>query len=205
MNNFSVEEWDGMGALLNIKRMNINKVGAWLVPVTLFWLVLAFEIPYSFTQYFHRYDLIVFLSIAVLYYLSFCSKDNQSFLTVLSLTMLLFALTLSYLWTSGFSDNFLIGGLLPYKDAKNYYLGANLLINGLPIRVAGQAVGRPLFPGFLSSLLLLTGQNLKIALAILAQLAAIGLYLSARQIRKLMGALAGTLYITFMYFYFQII
>jgi len=194
-----------MGALLNIKRININKVGAWLVPVTLFWLVLAFKIPYAFTQYFHRYDLVIFLSIVVLYYLSFRLRGNQSILAVLSLTMLLFALTLSYLWTSGFSDNFLIGGLLPYKDAKNYYLGANLLLNGLPIRVAGQAVGRPLFPGFLSSLLMLTGQNLKIALAILVQLAAIGLYLSARQIRKFMGTLAGTLYINFMYFYFQII
>jgi hypothetical protein len=124
-------------------------------------------------------------------------------LTGFGLTMLLFALSLSYLWTSGFSDNFLIGGLLPYKDAKNYYLGANLLLHGLPIRVAGQALGRPLFPGFLSSLLLLTGQNLKVTLAVLVQLAGIGLYLSARQIRQFMGVLAGALYITFMYFYFQ--
>ncbi len=119
--------------------------------------------------------------------------------------MLLFALTLSYLWTSGFSDNFLIGGLLPYKDAKNYYLGASLLLNGFPIRVAGQALGRPLFPGFLSSLLLLTGQNLKVALAVMTQLAGLGLYLSARPIRQSMGALAGALYVTFMYFYFQIV
>ena len=65
--------------------------------------------------------------------------------------MLLLALTLSFLWTSGFSDNFVIGGLLPYKDAKNYFLGANLLLNGCLIRNAGQALGRPLFSGFLSS------------------------------------------------------
>ena len=192
-----------MRTALDIKRMNISGIGAWLVPGALFWLVLAFEIPYSFTRNFHRYDLIVFLSVAVLYYLSFRLRGDQSTLAAFGLTMLLFALTLSYLWTSGFSDNFVIGGLLPYKDAKNYYLGANLLLNGLPIRIAGQALGRPLFPGFLSSLLLLTGQNLKIALAVLTQLAGIGLYLSARQIRHAMGALAGTLYITFMYFYFQ--
>ncbi|MBN1451342.1 MAG: hypothetical protein JW963_10040 [Anaerolineales bacterium] len=192
-----------MRAALDSKRMNISGVGAWLVPVVLFWLVLVFEIPYSFTRYFHRYDLVVFLSVAVLYYLSFRLRGNQSVLAAFGLTMLLFALTLSYLWTSGFSDNFVIGGLLPYKDAKNYYLGANLLLNGLPIRIAGQALGRPLFPGFLSSLLLLTGQNLKVVLAILVQLAGIGLYLSARQIRYAMGALAGMLYITFMYFYFQ--
>jgi len=200
---FGVEESDRMRAALDIKRINISGLGAWLIPVVLFWLALAFEIPYSFTRYFHRYDLIVFLGVAVLYNLLFRLKGNQSILAAFGLTMLLLALTLSYLWTSGFSDNFVIGGLLPYKDAKNYYLGANLLLNGLPIRIAGQALGRPLFPGFLSSLLLLTGQNLKIALAVLAQLAGIGLYLSARQIRHAMGALAGTLYITFMYFYFQ--
>jgi hypothetical protein len=117
--------------------------------------------------------------------------------------MLLFALTLSYKWTSGFSDNFIIGGLLPYKDAKNYYLGADLILHGLPMEKAGQATERPLFPGFLSSLLMLTGQNLKIALAVIVQLAGIGLYLSARPIRQLLGALSASLYFTFMYFYIQ--
>ncbi len=194
-----------MRAMLDSKRINATGVGAWLLPVTAFWLLLVFEIPYSFTQYFHRYMLIVFLSMLFLFYLSFRLRGNQGVLATFGLTMLLFALTLSYLWTSGFSDNFVISGLLPYKDAKNYYLGANLLLNGLPIRIAGQALGRPLFPGFLSSLLLLTGQNLKIALAVLTQLAGIGLYLSARQIRRAMGVLAGALYITFMVFYFQII
>ncbi len=194
-----------MKAALDSKRTNIGTIGAWLIPVVFFWLMLAVEVPYSFTQYFHRYELIVFLIVLGLYYLSFRLKGNQSVLAAFGLTMLLCALTLSYLWTSGYSDNFVISGLLPYKDAKNYYLGANLLMNGFPIRVAGQAMGRPLFPGFLSSLLLLTGQNLKIALAILTQLGGIGIYITARQVRQGMGALAGTLYITFMYFYFQIV
>ena len=194
-----------MRAALRFKGINLGKVSAWLIPTITFWLVLAFEIPYSITSYFHRYVLIVFLGILILFYLSFRLKGNQSVLVAFGLTMLLCALTLSYLWTSGFSDNFVISGLLPYKDAKNYYLGANLLLNGMPIRVAGQALGRPLFPGFLSSLLMLTGQNLKVALALLTQLAGIGMYLSARQIRQVVGALAGAFYITFMYFYFQIV
>jgi hypothetical protein len=194
-----------MKAMLDIKGIKTSGLAAWLIPLIAFWLLLAFEIPYSFTQYFHRYNLIVFLGVLFFFYLSFRLRGSQSVLATLSLILLLFALTLSYLWTSGFSDNFLISGLLPYKDAKNYYLGANLLLNGLPIRVAGQALGRPLFSGFLSSLLLLTRQNLKIVLAIMAQLAGIGLYLSARPIRQTMGVLAGALYVTFMYFYFQII
>ena len=194
-----------MRAVLDFRKIDAAGIGAWLIPVIAFWLVLGFEIPYSFTRHFHRYELIVFLVVWFLYYLSFRLKGDQGALAVFGLTMLLFALTLSYLWTSGFSDNFLISGLLPYKDAKNYYLGASLLTNGFPIRIAGQALGRPLFPGFLSSMLLLTGQNLKIALALLTQLAGIGLYLSARQVRQAMGALAGALYITFMYFYYQIV
>jgi hypothetical protein len=192
-----------MRAGLELKRIDASRVAAWFIPVIFFWLVLAFEIPSSFTRYFHQFVPILFLGVLFLFYLTFRLKGSLSVLTGFGLTMLLFALSLSYLWTSGFSDNFLIGGLLPYKDAKNYYLGANLLLHGLPIRVAGQALGRPLFPGFLSSLLLLTGQNLKVTLAVLVQLAGIGLYLSARQVRQFMGVLAGTLYVTFMYFYFQ--
>jgi hypothetical protein len=189
----------------NAMKINFSGVISWLVPVISFWLLLAFKLPYSFTWLFHRYVLIVFLGVLLLFYLSFRLRGNQSILAALGLTMLLSALTLSFLWTSGFSDNFIISGLLPYKDAKNYYLGANLLLNGLPIRLAGQALGRPLFPGFLSSLLLFTGQNLKVTLAIMVQLAGVGMYLSARQVRDAMGALAGAVYITFMYFYFQVI
>ena len=190
---------------LDIKRIKASGFAAWLIPLIAFWLVLAFEIPYSFTQYFHRYELIVFLGVLFLFYLSFRLRGNQGVLATLGLIMLLFALTLSYLWTSGFSDNFVISGLLPYKDAKNYYLGANLLLNGFPIRVAGQALGRPLFPGFLSSLLLLTGQNLKVTLAIWRNWRASGCISRRARSVKAMGALAGALYVTFMYFYFQIV
>jgi hypothetical protein len=145
----------------------------------------------------------LFVFTLLLYYLSLRLRGNIGVLVSLGLTMALFALVLSYKWTSGFSDNFMIGGLLPYKDAKNYYLGADLILHGLPMEKAGQATERPLFPGFLSSILMLTGQNLKIAVAVIAQLAAIGLYLSAQQIRQSMGALPASLYITLMYFYIQ--
>lgn len=194
-----------MRAEFDFKNNDASSILAWFIPVSLYWLLLVSDIPYAFTRHFHRYELPVFIGVLILYFLSIKRDGVVGILFGFGLTMLLFSLTLSYLWTSGFSDNFVISGLLPYKDAKNYYLGANLLLNGLPIRIAGQALGRPLFPGFLSSLLLLTGQNLKIALAVLTQLAGIGLYLSARQIRRAMGALAGALYIAFMVFYFQII
>jgi hypothetical protein len=186
--------------LRNLKFWGLISIG---LPLLVFWVVLLINIPYSVTFHFNTYSLGLFVIVLLLYYFSLRLRGSAEVFAGLCLTMLLFALALSYKWTSGFSDNFMIGGLLPYKDAKNYYLGANLLLQGLPLEKAGQATERPLFPGFLSSLLLLTGHNLKIALAIIVQLAGIGLYLSARQVSHALGAWSASLYITLMYFYIQ--
>lgn len=182
---------------------NITPILSFSVPLVLFWVVLLSKIPYFFSQSIHEYSLVIFLIVLGSYYLCFKLHDPYGIFASFSLSMVLFALALSFKWTSGFSDNGMIGGLLPYKDGKNYYYGANLILNGLPVIRAGQSTERPLFPGFLSALLLLTDQNLKIALAIIVQLAGIGLYLSARQIRASTGVLSASLFSTFMYFYIQ--
>lgn len=192
-----------MNTTFELKNIRFQGVISVLIPLLLFWTVLAVGIPYSITSRFNAYAVGLFVLILLLYYVSFRLPGNAGMLTGLGLTMVLFALALSYKWTSGFSDNFLIGGLLPYKDAKNYYLGADLVLQGLPLERAGQATERPLFPGLLSSVLLITGHSLKITLAIIVQLAGIALYLSARQIRGVLGALSASLYITCMYFYIQ--
>lgn len=186
---------------MKLKEIKLTTLISFLIPLLLFWVVLILRIPHPVTIYFNTYSFGLFIITFLLYYLSFRLQDNRGVLVGFGLSMLLFALALSHKWASGFSDNFIIGGLLPYKDAKNYYLGAHLILDGLPMVNAGQATERPLFPGFLSSLLLLTGQNLKIALAILVQLAGIGLYLSARQVRHSIGAVSAALYASLMYFY----
>jgi hypothetical protein len=183
------------------KRFEKNKTGVLLISLILFWAVLLLKIPPAFSRYFHAYSPGLFLVVLISYYLAFRLPDRFQIPVSLGLTMLLFALPLSHLWTSGFSDNFIIGGLLPYKDGKNYYLGANLILNGLPVVGAGQATERPLFPGLLSALLMLTGQNLKIALAIVSQLIGIGVYLSSQQIRNAMSISAASLFGTLMFFY----
>lgn len=174
-----------------------------LIPILLFWLILLVNVPVSFSQYFHAYSLPLFIIVIVLYYGSYSYSGKIGFLLSLGLTMVLLSLSLSYLWKSGFSDNFLIGGLLPYKDGKNYYLGANLILNGLPLVNAGQATERPLFPGFLAVLLWLTGQNLKITLGLIVQVAGISFCFSARQARNSFGLLAASLFATLLYFYIQ--
>ena len=192
-----------MKAKLNLSGRNFNKLIAFLLPFLLYWIILQFRISSSFSQSFHSYSLALFLLVLVLYYAAFQAPEQYRALAVFGLTMTLFALSLSYIWSSGFSDNFLIGGLLPYKDAKNYYAGANLILNGLPMVNAGQATERPLFPGFLASVLLLTHQNLKIALGLIVQFAGIGLYVSTQRIYKVFGVLAASLFATLLYFYIQ--
>jgi hypothetical protein len=187
-----------------IKRgISLGWFAPFLLPLLLFWIILFVRIPGYLSQYFHSYSLGLFLIVIALYYVSFSLPGKSGGVAALSLTMVLLSLTLSYMWTSGFSDNFVIGGLLPYKDGKNYYIGAKLLLNGLPMLSSGQATERPLFPGFLASLLWLTGRNLEITLGIIVQLVGVGLYLAAHEVRKIFGVLSASLFASLLYFYIQ--
>ncbi|HJS20889.1 MAG TPA: hypothetical protein VJ785_19230, partial [Anaerolineales bacterium] len=185
------------------KRIDFMGLGQFLLPILLFWLILIFEISYSFSQYFHGYSAGLFLIVLLIYYLAFRLPDRYRVLASFGWTMLLFALTLSFMWTSGFSDNKVIAGLLPYKDGAGYYLGANLILNGLPLENTLQAGWRPLFPGFLSSMLFLSGGSLKLVLAALVLLAGTGSYFASRQVYAWLGAFPASLFITFLYFYIQ--
>jgi hypothetical protein len=184
-------------------RINWSGILSFCLPLLLFWMILSFRILVSFNRYFSSYSTGLFLVVLMAYYLSFRLPRQYGVLACLGFTMLLVALTLSYKWTSGFSDNQMMGGLVPYKDGKYYYMGSNLILNGLPPLNANQSTERPLFPSFFASILLLTGQNLKAALALTVQLAGIGIYLSVRQFYKSFGALGSGLYATFLYFYVQ--
>lgn len=174
-----------------------------LMAFALFWVLLHVKIPYLFTTYFHSFSPGAFLLVFACYVLSFRLPGQYRFMVGLAITMTLFALTLSYLWTSGYSDNKIIAGLLPYKDGAGYYSGAYLILNGFSLENTLQAGWRPLFPGFLSSLLLFTGGNLKYALAILVALAGIGAFSSSLVILNRFGALPAGLFLTFLYFYIQ--
>ena len=172
-----------------------------LFPFLLFWVVLALGVPASFSQYFHQYSPTYFLIVLALYYLSLRLPDKFQVVACLGLTMILFALPLSNMWSTGFSDNAIIGGLLPFKDGGFYYYGANLILKGIPVVYANQATERPLFPGFLASVLWFTGQNLQITIAVIVQLMGSGLYLAVRQIKNSLGVLSASLFAVLLYFY----
>jgi hypothetical protein len=186
-----------------LSRRNLGRLLCGLVPFLLFWIILSGAIPVQFSQNLALYSAVAFILVAVLFYSCFRLPAEWGVLAGLSLAMILFAVTISYKWTTGYSDGGMIAGLTPYKDAKDYYMGAGRILDGLPLDREARAVRRPLFPGFIASLELLDGQNLKLTVGLLSALAALSLYLSARQIRITSGPLGAGLYSALMYFYIQ--
>src|ERR1041384_3556216 len=104
-----------------LQQISLRDIALFLIPLFLFWVVLFIEIPYSLTRYLSPYYPAAFFIVLVLYYLCFRLPDPYGAFAGLLLSMSFFALALSYNWTSGYSDNMMFGGLLPYKDARNYY------------------------------------------------------------------------------------
>jgi hypothetical protein len=94
-----------------------------------------------------------------------------------------------------------LAGLLPFKDGFHYYGGANFLSDGQLI--TSVASWRPVFTSYVFSLLVITQHSLMWSMAIIVGVLALSCFLSAYLIRKDFGALAGALYITFLYFYIQ--
>ncbi len=186
-----------------MSRRNLVRILCGLVPLLLFWLILVNPIPIQVSQYAALYSALAFLAVAALFYLCFRLHAEWGVLACLSLTMVLFAAPIAYKWSTGYSDGAMIGGLIPYKDAKDYYMGAARILDGLPLDREARAVRRPLFPGLIASLELLDGENLKVTVGLLAALAALSLYLSARQVRLTVGPLGAGLYSALMYFYIQ--
>ena len=182
----------------------IVSILAGLLPLLIYLLVLIAPVPSSISRFFVYYSFLYFLIVLFLYYLSFRVKGKYDWLPGVCLTAFVFAIGLSYLWASGYSNDMIIGGLLPFKDGFSYYFGARLLSAGQALgRSSVQAAWRPLYPGFVSSLLLISRYNLQTVLAVQLGFLALCSYLSAYVLRRSLGALAAALYMTLIYFYIQ--
>ena len=193
-----------MEASITKNRYKIVSVANWVIPILLYFFILIIKIPYSFSSFFRYYSVTLFFLTLILFYFSFRLPGNWGRIAGFSITMILFALARSYMWSSGFSDNGILGGLLPYKDGYDYYNGARLIsIGHLLPQYTVQAADRPLFPSFMSSLFFLTRSNFQWTLAILVGTVGTSCFFSAWHIRKKLGVLAASFYITFLFFYIQ--
>ncbi len=167
--------------------------------------ILIFPLPVAVTSFFKWYSPLLFLTIFLAYAIIFREKNTFGKSASLMLTMVIFALALSFMWTSGYSDNKIIGGLLPYKDAFSYYNSARAITSGYQFPLYSvQAARRPLFSGFLASLLFFTGNNLQISLAILVALLGYTGYLVGQKINSELGAFPAALYMAFFFLYAQL-
>jgi hypothetical protein len=174
------------------------------VPLLLYGVILVIPISYSISKAFAFYSVPLFLATLILYYINFRLPEKFHWLGGFSLTLILLALRLSFLWTSGYSTDKLIGGLIPFRDAFDYYHGAKFISVGQLIsNNSNGATWRPLFPGFLASLLFIFQQNLQWSLAVIAAIVGTCYYVSAYHVNKNMGALSASVYMTLLYFYIQ--
>ncbi|NJN87603.1 MAG: hypothetical protein HC881_16455 [Leptolyngbyaceae cyanobacterium SL_7_1] len=104
----------------------------------------------------------------------------------LGLVLILMALPLSGLWNSATSEYpTLMAGLFPLTDGSNYYTDARRVLAGGSLNVVSSS--RPLFPGVLTTLLAVSGQNLQWSVAALGAIAGIALWVLIREIRQTLG------------------
>ncbi|MCM2313757.1 MAG: hypothetical protein NDJ92_01220, partial [Thermoanaerobaculia bacterium] len=109
----------------------------------------------------------------------------------------LFAIALLYKWQFAHYDGSVVGGLLPWSDASAYYENAARLVHGLSLNIWGAR--RPLFSGFLSVMLRLTGGSLTGALALLCLLNGVAVLMVARTLSRWAGGLGATAYVLFAF------
>jgi len=190
-----------MNALVTLLRKYFLHFILVLFPFVLFISILITPIPISISIFFSQFSFPYFILVLFLYYVSFSIKRKYPWFFAACVTALVFSMPLSYLWTSGYSGNMIIGGLLPFRDGFSYYSGANFLSDGY--RISNIAAWRPMFTSFVASLLFLTQHNLVWSMVTLVGLLGISCILSAYVIRNDFGTLAATLYITSLYFFIQ--
>lgn len=163
---------------------------SFLLPIGLFSLILLVEIPGALLRIQNQFQFIHFLILVILFFLCFRAGGWWGWTGGCALAVALFALQLASKWSLGISNANIIGGFIPYKDGFYYYNGARMLLAGQAITAQGlQGAFRPLFPGMLSVLLLLTHNNLLWVIAAIVFLVALCTYLAAQSVVSRFGPL----------------
>ena len=111
---------------INHRLLNILNI---IIPLLLYGIILVIQIPSSVSQAFAFYSIPFFLLILIIY-INFRLPQKFRWLGGATLTLFLLALQLSFLWTSGYSNDMVIGGLIPSRDAFDYYHAAKLISIG---------------------------------------------------------------------------
>ena len=144
---------------------------------------------------------VVVLLLFLFLYLSFRLPNWMGRAVSLLFALALFALALAGLWATGQTQSTLLNGIVPLYDAANYYTDALRLLAGQDL--SDFSARRPLFAGFLSVLLWVSGQNLMISLALLTLITAGACFLAAREIKSTHGPEAGVFVLIILFLFYR--
>ncbi len=165
------------------------------ISISLFVIVLRIGIPQSIGKLFNNTFFMLIISIFA-FYLCTQVKKVKAFISLLVI-LLLFAIPLSYYWTTGVSTQKIVGGLIPHRDSMYYYLDTRNILNGKLINSMTSA--RPIFSGFLALLIALTRNNIQTTLMILVSLCAISFYFLFDEAQVEFGPLPASLLMAGVY------
>ncbi len=118
-----------------------------------------------------------------------------------TLTFMFFGLALAELWRTGQSQSTVFNGIIPLFDASSYYNDALRLTVGQSF--SSFSARRPLFPGLLAVLLVITNQNLMASLGILTAITAAACYLAAVEIKRTHGAEAAVFVLLILFLFYR--
>ena len=125
------------GVEIKLKRKLIEPIASILLSVLLYSFVLSLDLPSELAIAF-RYETPLTLALAaLLLYLAYRLRGWIGTTISLAATLVLFALPLSALWSTGMSGSYIIGGLFPYVDAAFYYGDAQQLLQGPALSAQG--------------------------------------------------------------------
>ena len=187
-----------------VNRVWIGEAASYLAAFFIFTLILVNRSPnllrplsmnvrFGFTW-------VIPLAVIVLY-VSFRMRGWPGKFMSLTATLSLFALALAGVWASGHTQSTYISGLIPLYDAQSYYVDALRLLAGRSISEFSAA--RPLFAGFLATVLALTGRDLTITLMVLTALNALACFFAAKMIQRTHGELAAVFLLIFLFLYYR--
>ena len=137
----------------------------------------------------------------LLLYLTFRLGGRAGRILSLTMTLTLFALALAGLWATGQTQSTVLSGIVPLYDAADYHADALRLLAGQDL--SDFSARRPLFAGFLSILLWLTGQNLMAALGLLTLISAVACYLAAQEIQSTYGSEVAVFVLILLFLFYR--
>lgn len=161
-------------------------------------LLLQLTLPAWLSAFFQKGFILPLLAFS-LWCLSFRLRHRLEPFISFGITLVIFALPLTLLWSTGRTGSALIGGILPWSDTVGYFRIAQSLLDGRDVYLG---FSRPFFPGYLAVLLGLAQRNLMVVQALLTGGVAIACYLASREVRRTHGNVVAVTMLTGIFLFF---